>query len=91
MLTVTKAESLPQSENWIREKCNIDIKQNEPDSEESESETEVKEAKDTVVGDVSTKKGQNLNRESAAEHKNLKRMEVPVLDSVSPAKKSKVS
>ena len=101
VLTVTKADSLPESENWIREKCRLDIDLAGSDSEDSESNSD---SSDSGANIRQTKrKGTNVTKaitKSAKTEGSVKVMSpdagnVLTLDdeslSMSPAKKMKTS
>ena len=97
---MTKADSLPESEQWIREKCNLDNDPQGSDSDESESDSD---SSSDSGADVKQKKqkGTNVAKmkiKSAKTEGSLKGLSPNVLTlddesigSFSPAKKMKTS
>ena len=103
VLTVTKADSLPESDSWIREKCNLDIDPPGSDSDESESDNDISDSDADIkqtkkkrknvkkTGNKDAKTEGNVKVISPAKTGDVLRLEEDSLDSMSPAKKMKTS
>ena len=90
VLTVTKADSLPESEHWIRDKCNIDIDPaTESDSDKSQSDTDDSEEDSNL--DQGAKRKRSLAKEKSDTECSAvnKSSDLKAVGSVSPAKKMK--